>query len=352
MLDFGPTNRALRQALNMVWQMGLMEKSHGLMSERMLKSHELTKERQAEYLSGLGERDVARHGLTMTEIEERFQNDLARDNVVKQLRGAIHSKGRKGQDTSMEQDKLHKHLYNRALIALDVAKVSPQVASGMAQTLTESAFTSVLGQAATTARQERQITGVEEPKMAIERDKLGLQKAKFEREKLPLADYKVINSTKVEPLRRFLLKFVNPDTPETEKERLMREVGLTEETKKVFGGEITSERVYKLLSKLDKIGTRFLNNKGTSADLDWISRAYDIISIQKEFEKPIEEPEQITHPGLGKVPWTPTERPAKAELPAPQPTAMSARQIYIDELIRLGASGELAEKLANRRYGR
>ena len=114
----------------------------------------------------------------------------------------------------------------------------------------------------------------------------------------------------------------------------------------MFGGEITSERVYKLLSKLDKIGTRFLNNQGTPADLDWISRAYNIISIQEESEEPITE-KPLTHPGMERTGLEPA-----AELPTPEPAAMSARQIYIDELIRLGASSELAEKLANGRYGR
>lgn len=168
MPDFSQTNKTLRQALNMMWQMGLMK-----------KRDELSLGRQEKYLTGLEDIGVQRHEQSLARIEEGFQNDIARDPEVEKWKALIFSKNRRGEDTSIEQGKLKKHMYNRALIAFEVGQVSSQAATAMAQTLTEKVYSSVLGEGAATGRQERRITGIEEPKIVMEEKKLAMRGKEF-----------------------------------------------------------------------------------------------------------------------------------------------------------------------------
>ena len=119
-----------------------------------------------------------RHGNRMEQVWEEFINQVSQKEPVKRLQAMIFQGRERGQDTSGYETELKQFLDELTPAALSVATGQPlneQQTRAIAG-LNQSAMTSLIGQAATTTRAERQIEEVAKPGLELEEERLGVRR--------------------------------------------------------------------------------------------------------------------------------------------------------------------------------
>ncbi|MCK4384671.1 MAG: hypothetical protein KAW52_00265 [candidate division Zixibacteria bacterium] len=135
-------------------------------------------------MGGYGELETQRHENMMTRMEAAFTDQLSRDPVMQRHRALVFKAQKEGKDVASLVEAMKKDAMKLAKVSFDTLdKPWTEETAQAATLLTEKSMVDMVGQAATSARQEKQIKEVAVPGLimrgaeaGLEAERIGVQK--------------------------------------------------------------------------------------------------------------------------------------------------------------------------------